>query len=150
MLGGHVDRRGVVSENAAELIDDLQELVVAGEPEADESIDVAGGTIKDAVFRLRQYFGAEGAPSRVEVRVGAVCVGVVTRESLRRFSGTAGGPSLAGGGERMTLAGVSTRYRLLVFRCRNQGCPETAVRIHHDERHGPACERGHGGMVLRP
>lgn len=135
-----------MSENTAELIDDLHGLVVATAPAARESIDVANGdTIDEVQFRLTRYFRAEGAPSAVNLMVGAIHVGVVTRESLRHYSATAAEPYEIGVGERMALAGASTRYKLLTFTCPH--CPDLAYRVYYDERYIPAC--AHGRMELR-
>jgi hypothetical protein len=52
-----------------------------------------------------------------------------------------------GAGERLQLAGVSTRYRLLNFVC--PSCQAPQYRIYYDESDLPVCKDGHDPMELR-
>jgi hypothetical protein len=109
-------------------------------PEAPESIDLAGfGTLNAAEYRLREHFKQPGVQA-VTVGVGECPVGVVTRKSL----GTAGTAAEVGTGERLELAGSSTRYRLLVFTCAS--CAEPRYLVHYP-RELPRCP--HGRMELQ-
>ncbi len=80
----------MVDEDTSGLIEDLRVLVAANPPVVENSIDVSGAeTIDEAQFQLSKYFSAEDALPAVNLLFGEACVGVVTRESLRRSGGTA-------------------------------------------------------------
>jgi hypothetical protein len=145
-----VNERGVVGEEKAGLIIDLQVLVDERAPAAEGSLDVADAdTFDEAQFQLEEFFDAPGAPDTVRLMVGDTYVGIVTRRTLEQSERTAADSEPAseiGAGERIQLAGVSTRYRLLKFVCPT--CLVTEYRIHYDERNRPTCAED-GQMELQ-
>lgn len=129
---------------------DLAVLFDSSEPVTDDSIDVTDAvTINDVQIRLTRYFG-ESSGDAVVLTTKKRRLGVVSRKSFSLSGQTLGDPSGAyevGGGERLTLPGYSTRYRLLRF-----GCPkcdaDPEYRIFYDARDLTVCPRGHGRMEL--
>jgi hypothetical protein len=100
-------------------------------PAAPELVAVSvTATFNDVKNKLEKYFRTPGAADAVTLGPPGM---------------TAGDPGAAldgiGSGERLTLPGVSTRYKLLQFRCRR--CSAGAAWLHYDTRGMPACEQGH-------
>jgi hypothetical protein len=141
----------VVEEEKSWLIKDLQVLVDERTSAAADSFDVADAdTLDEAQGLLEDYFAAPGAPEAVSLMVGATYVGVATQRTLEQSSRTAAEPAPAsdvGVGERIQLAGFSTRYKLLTFTCPK--CLAVAYRIHYDERNLPSCEEDGRVMGLQ-
>ena len=108
-------------------------------------------TFNDVQIRLEKYFRTPGAADAVTLVAAGECLGVVSRKSLGPPGITAGDPGAApyevGGGERLALPGLSTRYRLLKFCCRR--CPAEAFGMHYDTRGLPACGQGHRDWELQ-
>ena len=134
----------------AELIEDLEVLLDTNAPPASRTVNIdANLTIDQVQFRLRREFNAIPSVPCVQLVVAGAVVGLVTRRSLARADDTVGGASANpyefGAGERMTLAGNSTRYQLLAFECSE--CGLKAHRVFYDERDLPGCAQ-HGGMRL--
>jgi hypothetical protein len=92
-------------------------------PAAPELVAVSvTATFNDVKNKLEKYFRTPGAADAVTLVAAGERLGVVSRKSLGPPGMTAGDPGAAldgiGSGERLTLPGVSTRYKLLQFRCR--------------------------------
>jgi len=137
---------------AAELIEDLQILLDTNAPPASRTVDVKADLMIDQVqSRLRLEFNADPTLPCVMLTVEGEVVGLVTRGSFARSTGTAGEPSPSpyelGVGERMTLPGESTRYRLLAFECAI--CGSKAHRVYYDERDLPDCSQHVGMRFMR-
>jgi hypothetical protein len=145
------NERGVVDEEESRLINDLQVLVDKEASAAANSFDVMDAdTLDEVQGLLEEYFSAPGAPEAVSLMFGATYVGVATRHTLEQSCRTAAEPGQAsevGVGERIQLAGVSTRYRLLKFVCPK--CSAAVYRIHYDERNLPTCAKDSRMMELR-
>jgi hypothetical protein len=120
-------------------------------PAAAEQLSVTDVyTVTDVEIRLRDYFGKHDACDAVTLLLGAEVLGVATRKRLELSSGTAADPAIGaevGGGERSMLPGVSTRYKLLRFRCRR--CQAEAHRIYYDARELPTCGKHQCEMELQ-
>lgn len=104
----------------------------------------ATATFSDVQSVLEKYFRTPGAAYAVTVVAAGEQLGVVSRKSLGKPGMTAGDPGAryeVGDGDRLTLPGFSTRYRLLQFRCRQ--CAAQTTWIHCDTRGLPACQQGH-------
>lgn len=87
----------------------------------------------------------------VEIRIDGLRLGVSTRRMLERLEGTAGGDqgTSLGSGDRASLEGESTQYRVLRYTCASAGCPREAFRSFHDVRFLPTCTDHHAPMELR-
>lgn len=141
----------MVDEEKSRLINDLQVLVDERASAAADSLDVAeADTLDEVQGLLEEYFAARCAAGAVNLMVGATHVGVATRHTLEQSSWTAAEPVPAsdiGVGERIQLAGVSTRYKLLTFCCPK--CSGMAYRMYYDERDLPACDEDGRMMELQ-
>lgn len=121
-------------------------------PAASELVAVpATATFNDVQNRLEKYFRTPGAANAVTLVAAGERLGIVSRKSLGPPGMTAGDPSTAaygvGDGERLALPGLSTRYKLLKFRCRQ--CSAEAFGMHYDTRGLPACGQGHREWELQ-
>jgi hypothetical protein len=134
-VGTHIDR----------LKRDLAVLLDPDAPAAAEQLSVTDVyTVNDVEIRLRDYFGKHDACDAVTLLLNAELLGVATRKRLELSGRTAADPAIGaevGAGERGTLPGVSTRYKLLRFRCKR--CQAEAHRIHYDARELPTCGEHH-------
>jgi hypothetical protein len=108
-------------------------------------------TLNDAQNRLEKYFRTLGAADAVTLVVAGERLGVVSRKSLGPPGMTVGDPGTAsyevGSGERLALPGLSTRYKLLKFRCRQ--CSAETFGMHYDTRGLSTCVRGHRKWELQ-
>lgn len=140
-----------MDEGKSRLINDLQVLVDENASVAANPFDVASAdTLDEVQALLEEFFAAPGAPGAVSLTVGTTYVGVVTRRTLEQSGRTAAEPAPAsdvGIGERIQLAGISTRYKLLTFACRD--CLTVANRIYYDERNLPICTKDGRTMELQ-
>jgi hypothetical protein len=137
-----------MNDGAKELIKELEPLTVLDARSVGQRLDLPDDplpTFEVVAAELMEYFTANPVADEVNLSVGGHPAGVVSRESLRAYTGgMAGAGGTAGAGEAIQLPGLSTRYRLLEFTCPK--CP-SQYRVHYEERDIPAC--GHGQMVPR-
>jgi hypothetical protein len=103
--------------------------------------------VADLRRRLRAAFAADSAVPNLLLVVAGVEIGITSPERCREvgYAGSADGPE-AGGADRATLPGLSTRYRVVEFRCLPP-CQRSAVAAFYDERLVPRCAE-HGPMEL--
>jgi hypothetical protein len=143
MAGGEID--GLRDELGRVLFD-------LHAPAAPELVAVlVTATLNDVQNQLHKYFRTPGAADAVTLVAAGEHLGVVSRESLGPPGMTAGDPGAAqdglGAGERLTLPGLSTRYKLLKFRCRR--CWAETSGMYNDTRGLPACGQGHREWELQ-
>lgn len=101
-------------------------------------------SLPDMRRTLRRVYLHRPGVDRVALRVGGVRIGVTTRDRVCRDAGTAGGEGL-GDGDRASVVGDSTQYRLIRFAC--ERCRRAAATVFYDERRVPSCDE-HGPMEL--
>jgi hypothetical protein len=111
-------------------------------PPTENSLDITGATtLSDVVIRAWEYFDSHPAEDAVTLVYGPEALCVVTRDSLGPREATAADLAPAndvGVGERGTLPGTSTRYKLWKFSCGK--CQWEMYCIHFDARDLPTCQ----------
>lgn len=142
--------RGHVGDRWDELNEDLSSLVDRHALPASVIIEVTKGPADEVQSMLKRRFHDERELTGVMLRINGSLLGPITRKSLRESLGTAAGttesPYEIGEGERGVLAGESTRYRLLLFKCAKGD--SKAHRLFYDDRDLPHCPNSpdHGPM----
>jgi hypothetical protein len=98
---------------------------------------------------LKGRFAAARPPKAIMIRVGGKDVGVSTLAAIKKADGYAGKDPGFASAERSELPGTSTRYRAIVFSCKEGQCDAKAYRSFYDPDDIPVCPvAGHGLMEL--
>lgn len=112
----------------------------AASPAGAAALDLpAGLPVLEAAEALEALF-QQHRLDLVAVSVGGRCLGATTRRLVQPPDPIRG----IDAGDGPTLAGYSSAYELLEFRCGS--CTAVTYRLHVDPRDPPACPNGHGPL----
>ncbi len=117
--------------------------------ETTATLQIPAGTDLDAdaiSCILAAVFEADPDLSAVWLKQGQAAVGTVRRHRLQLLLDLRRG---AEDGDGAQLPGVSTRYRLLQYRCQAPGCEILELRVVLGTDGPPSCPRGHGPLELK-